>query len=119
MKHLLLTLTFLFTCVTVQAATTAANYDHLPHGTKIIAKRLASNNLTEVVVIAMKLQLECQQLSDKDVCDGVRNIVAVLDARIASLPKPIKKKSVAFVQGLRDGVIEANQKSVGIIAQVR
>ena len=115
MKKLLLASAILSTCVTAHSTTTVTANDTLSEGTKIIAKRLASRNLTEVVVIAMKLQIECQEFNETEVCEGVRNILTVLDARVASLPNPSEDPSVAFVMGLMEGVNDANRETIGNI----
>lgn len=93
------------------------SYSMLPHELRVIANRLASKTISEVAVIAMKLQIECQQRNNADVCTGVKNILAVLEARIAGLPSSDKNASLAFVQGLIDGVKDANMRSIPSLNQ--
>jgi hypothetical protein len=83
----------------------------------VVAERLASKNLTEIVVIAMQLQMECQKLNSQDVCGGVKNILAVLDKRLASLPAASDETSIAFVKGLMEGVNDANQAVIAQLAE--
>ncbi len=113
MKLILLTGALLIACATAQATLTptlnVTTNTNLKNETMVVAKRLAAKNLTEVVVIAMKLQVECQQIKSQDVCEGVRTILAVLDQRVASLPKSSDEGSIAFLKGLMEGVDEANQ----------
>lgn len=119
MKRILLLSTLLISSTMARAIPTITEYDQLPTGMNIVAKRLASKNITEVVVIAMKLQMECQKLNSRDVCEGVKNILTVLDARVTSLPRHDEDPSITFVKGLMEGVSDANQKTIGTINQIR
>ena len=107
----------LFACATTQATPTATEHNNLSMGISIIADRLATKSVTDIVTIAMKLQLECQQFNSQDVCGGVKSILAVLDARIASLPKSYDNSSVAFLEGLMEGVNDANLETFSRINQ--
>lgn len=118
MRCILLAGAVLFACATTQATPIATGHNNLPKGMSIIADRLASKSLTDIVTIAMKLQLECQQLNSQDVCGGVKSILAVLDARIASLPTSYDDSSVAFLEGLMEGVNDANLETFGRINQI-
>ena len=118
MRCILLTGAVIFTCATTQATPIATEHNNLPKGISIIADRLAAKSLTDIVTIAMKLQLECQQRNSLDVCGGVKSILAVLGARIASLPKSYDNSSVAFIEGLMEGVNDANLETFGRINQI-
>lgn len=83
-----------------------------------VAERLASKDINEVVVIAMQLQLECQQLKSQDVCEGVGNILAVLETRLSSLPAD-HDNSVFFVKGLIEGVNDANQAVIARLTKAQ
>ena len=68
MKYLLLFIALLFVGDMTPAISASITHDIGEKETAIVAKRLASKNLTEIVVNAMKLQIECQQDHNKDVC---------------------------------------------------
>jgi hypothetical protein len=108
MKSILFAITTCFLSLPLQANPDIESIEKVS-GPSIVSKRLASKSLTEVVVIAMKLQLECQQLNSQDVCEGVKNILNELDSRLAGIPPTDQNTSIAFVKGLMEGVSEANQ----------
>jgi len=110
MKYAVLTALLFWANISAQALTPVSNSNLLPHQIDVVSNRLASKSLSELAVIAMKLQMECQQRNNQDVCGGVRNILAVLETRLASLPPSKHDSSRAFVKGLMDGVKEANAK---------
>jgi len=116
MKLILLTCALLIAACVTQASATSAADEKQNKATNVVAKRLASKDINEVVVIAMQLQLECQQLNSQDVCEGVRNILAVLEERLASLPAT-HDNSVSFVKGLMEGVNDANQAVVARLTE--
>tara|TARA_R110002124_G_scaffold97838_2_gene243034 strand:+ start:298 stop:651 length:354 start_codon:yes stop_codon:yes gene_type:complete len=105
MKLLLLTCALLFTGGIVPSY---AADEHQKNESNAVAERLASKDINEVVVIAMQLQLECQELNSRDVCEGVGNILAVLETRLSTLSAE-HDNSVFFVKGLMEGVNDANQ----------
>lgn len=105
MKLLLLTCALLFIGGIVPSY---AADEHQNNESNAVAERLASKDINEVLVIAMQLQLECQELNSQDVCEGVGNILAVLETRLSTLPAD-HDNSVFFVKGLMEGVNDANQ----------
>lgn len=115
MKCILLAGAMLLTCATAQATQTTTKHDDQSAGINIIADRLATKSLSDIVTIAMQLQLECQQINSQDVCGGVKSILTVLDGRIASLPKSYDEASLAFLAGLMEGVDNANKETLGRI----
>lgn len=119
MKCFLLTITLLLLGVTTHASTLASAIDDQNNEFNIVAKRLASKNLTEVVVIAIKLQLECQKFNSQDVCEGVRNILDVLDNRLVSESSELTDISIAFLNGLMEGVSDANHDVIARLAEAQ
>lgn len=122
MRCILLTTALFFTCTTIQAtpilASTPTEHNKLSKGISIVADRLAAKSLTDIVTLAMKLQLECQHFNSLDVCGGVKSILTVFDSRIASLPKSYDDTSVAFLVGLVEGVNDANLVTLDRINQI-
>jgi len=114
MKPIFLACALIFLCAVAQANSSSGVSKNPKNESNVVAERLASKNINEVVVIAMQLQLECQQLNSQDVCEGVKNILAVLDTRL-SLLSETRDTSVSFVKGLMEGVNDANQ---AVIAQM-
>jgi hypothetical protein len=114
MKSILLACALLFLSAMAQANSSSGASNSPKSESNAVAERLASININEVVVIAMQLQLECQQLNSQDVCEGVKNILAVLNTRLSSLSET-RDTSVSFVKGLMEGVNDANQ---AVIAQL-
>ncbi|AEP31443.1 hypothetical protein GNIT_3349 [Glaciecola nitratireducens FR1064] len=112
MKLLLLTCALLFIGGIVPSY---AAVEHQNNESNAVAERLASKDINEVVVIAMQLQLECQELNSQDVCEGVGNILAVLETRLSTLPAD-HDNSVFFLKGLMEGVNDANQ---AVIARLK
>lgn len=84
-------------------------YPALKKASPIIAKRLASKEISEIIEIVLKLQMECQQEGSKDVCDGVLNVIAVLQERVTRIEENIDTETLAFIDGLISGIYEANQ----------
>lgn len=114
MKPTLLACALLFLSAVAQANSSSSAIKSPNNQPNAVAERLASKNINEVVVIAMQLQLECQQLNSEDVCEGVKNILAVLNTRLSTLSET-HDTSVSFVKGLMEGVNDANQ---AVIAQM-
>ncbi|MBT0585288.1 hypothetical protein [Alteromonas oceanisediminis] len=96
-------------CFSANATQTSNQQSLKPANIGIVADRLAEKSVSDIITLAMRLQLECQQVSDEDVCGGVNSILAVLDERIESLPASYSKVSLAFLSGLMDGVKNANR----------
>lgn len=112
MKFILLAGALLAISSTANATQTTTKHDLQPAGIEIVADRLASKSVSDIITIAMRLQLECQQVNDEDVCGGVKSILTVLDGRIASLPKSYDEVSLAFLAGLMEGVDVANRHTL-------
>lgn len=79
---------------------------------EVVAKRLESKSLKEVVQIALKLQMECQAEVNEDVCNGVNTILAVVKQRLMAARDRADDKTIAFVEGLIEGVYEANRNTM-------
>jgi len=77
---------------------------------EVIAQRLAPKDINEVVQLVLNLQIECQRSSSADVCDGVGKVVEVLEYRLTGASDELNTDSYAFIDGLIQGVKDANQK---------
>lgn len=109
MKYIVIASTLLFSCFCSQLKASDSVNEPQLSAQNIVSERLAAKSLNEIVVLAMKLQLECQQLNSSDVCNGVKTILAVVDERLAMIPSAKEDTSTAFLKGLLEGVSQANQ----------
>jgi|GEM_PF-2469642 len=119
MKFLILCLIIIFGNVSTQALDNERDRSAPLNGTIIIAERLASKSISEVIEIVLNLQIECQQHNSLDACQGVKSLVDALNYRVANVPNKLSDKTLGFVNGLMEGVMDANRRSISQIDGVK
>jgi len=111
MKTLILSTILIFSSFLAQAQTIKESTKAVKAENTVIAKRLANKNISEVVELVLRLQMECQQDRNADVCDGVINVVNVLEYRLKNAADSMNDDTLAFIQGLMEGVLNANKQT--------
>jgi hypothetical protein len=111
MKILILSVTLIFSSFLAQAQTVSEPSKALTVENNVIAKRLANKNISEVIELVLRLQMECQQDRNADVCEGVINVVNVLEYRLKNAADSMNDDTLAFIQGLMEGVLNANKQT--------
>lgn len=117
MKLLLFICMLALTSLSAQAFSSQDTDSVFSDKTIAIAERLGANSISEIIEIVLKLQIECQNKNSVDVCEGVANVLAVLDYRVSSDAEQFDAKTIAFIHGLMEGVTDANQKVITHLTQ--